>query len=692
MRAFRYFLLAAIVGIYGYVSYFHGIPFWTEVAQVRDLLPSQINTAYEECVFTDGLPVRGSRAVPVAELNTHDRNIVLGCAAESGSANFVRWALKDAKEPLSIESKYNGRWPVEWVAGWADGQAAVKILALLLEPNNAVWKTNSSASLMAALYGAKTVDAADYLVRHYPFLLEQNNRQSLSRDDIQNYFGLTLAQYHAYQKRLDLAEYFAGKGIKVAVPDQRFRHWLLDKDRNKLLDDKLDAFLTAHGVPPDERDNYGRTVLHAATVLHDEQLVAHYLVARGVNANVADRAGDTPLHEAARQNRLDLVKLLLARANPNARNHKGQTPLHEAFAAAAWDIAYVLLDKGARLDVRDNVGRTPLFACVSRGCPMLDRLAASGAAFDVRDNAGNSLLHEAAASNDTSGSMAQMLVARGAQVDAKNLEGKTALHIAADRNNHAMVRLLLDKGVSANAADNLGNTPLHLAHAPDIVEALLEAGANPDLANKGGMRPVNGTVARSRMLFHSPAQIRSKLDTLPRYFADIRVHGEYEQAVELATPTSGAIGRVIQGLGNSLSSGEVEFVPRGAALEFRVQQACQAGASLREGDEALMLDRLPVYSTWQELTVLEDKPRTFRAVIVPDKCELPTITPETIQTAIAQTQPAAIDKWQAATQACSRTEGRCTIFMRPVLRIQVKNAKEWREAGLLYTHEEEIQP
>ena len=77
------------------------------------------------------------------------------------------------------------------------------------------------------------------------------------------------------------------------------------------------------------------------------------------------------------------------------------------------------------------------------------------------------------------------LIARGADADAAQPDGTTALHWAAHRGDLGSVRALLDAGADVAATNRYGIAPLWLAaedgHA-SVVAALLEAGADPNTA------------------------------------------------------------------------------------------------------------------------------------------------------------------------------------------------------------------
>ena len=132
--------------------------------------------------------------------------------------------------------------------------------------------------------------------------------------------------------------------------------------------------------------------------------------------------------------------------------------------------------------------------------PVAAALVLSAAAFASAQAAPD--LTAAVRAGDVAGVHA--LVAAGADVNAPQGDGATALHWAAHRSDHETAALLIAAGADVDAANALGATPLWLAatngSAP-LVARLLEAGADPNVnltmgeaplmaAARGGSRPV----------------------------------------------------------------------------------------------------------------------------------------------------------------------------------------------------------
>jgi ankyrin repeat protein len=116
--------------------------------------------------------------------------------------------------------------------------------------------------------------------------------------------------------------------------------------------------------------------------------------------------------------------------------------------------------------------------------------------YDTKGSDGMTPLHVAAAlgQKDT----VLVLLAKGADVNAKSNDGETPLHVAAITNNKDVAELLLAKGTGIDAKDAHGVTPLYHAAArggKDMVELLLTKGANINVKTDDGKTPLSVALA-----------------------------------------------------------------------------------------------------------------------------------------------------------------------------------------------------
>jgi uncharacterized protein len=250
------------------------------------------------------------------------------------------------------------------------------------------------------------------------------------------------------------------------------------------------AALAEAGADLDATDPDGSTALVLAAINGHADVVA-LLLEKGANPNVADRTGMTPLYAAVDLHTMQLgfgrpdpppsvvagsvemVKALLAHgANPNARLSsrilkrvytagdgklgKGATAYMRAARAGDVPLMKILLAAGADPALAQENGNTPLLLAAGLGFrgPIggtermaLDAIAFSleqGADLNAANAAGETAVHMAATTNfaesgTSEGSLAivTFLVERGARLDIRNKQGRTALESVLRAKEHS---------------------------------------------------------------------------------------------------------------------------------------------------------------------------------------------------------------------------------------------------------------
>jgi ankyrin repeat protein len=130
----------------------------------------------------------------------------------------------------------------------------------------------------------------------------------------------------------------------------------------------------------------------------------------------------------------------------------------------------------------------------------LEKALADGAQIDATNEDGATKLtllckSKSGVMSKTEEAMALFLVDKGADLKNEDDDGGTPLHYAAGSGNHALIEVLLAKGIKPVASKKLQYTPLHYCtdtHAKDtwIWDTLLAAGNPIDAVNKWGDTPL----------------------------------------------------------------------------------------------------------------------------------------------------------------------------------------------------------
>lgn len=273
-----------------------------------------------------------------------------------------------------------------------------------------------------------------------------------------------------------------------------------------------------------DREQTGDTLLTAAVRRNDMDMVK-MLLKKGADVNASRRDRDyntsphymtatagfekrsesygqgTALFYAAHKKNAEMVKTLLAhKADPNIGNRSQNTPLHIAAEQGALEIVKLLTDrKRTQCDVTDKLHNTPLFYAVMNGHHnVVEHLLQEGADAKRVNRMQNTYLHASVQNRDQK--MVQLFLSHSVPVDAVNSKGQTALGLATPKvtahpgtpfqEQYDIVRQLIKAGadVDRQSQDN-GGTILHdVAHGGhvELVRDILNVGADPDICTDDG--------------------------------------------------------------------------------------------------------------------------------------------------------------------------------------------------------------
>jgi hypothetical protein len=114
---------------------------------------------------------------------------------------------------------------------------------------------------------------------------------------------------------------------------------------------------------------YGETQLHHCAENGFTSSVKRLLSIRNIIVNVKnDVSGYSPLHHAAIRGHIEIARLLLQNgAEVNVRSNHGYTPLHSAARNGHVDILHLLVENGANLEAQENTGWRALHSAAYRG-------------------------------------------------------------------------------------------------------------------------------------------------------------------------------------------------------------------------------------------------------------------------------------------------------------------------------------
>uniref|UniRef100_A0A8C9V2Y3 E3 ubiquitin-protein ligase MIB2 n=1 Tax=Scleropages formosus TaxID=113540 RepID=A0A8C9V2Y3_SCLFO len=382
--------------------------------------------------------------------------------SESGSKSAGGWLLSQ-----STELDHPGRLVIEAAHG-----SAAKVRDLVQKhPDKVDIKNQGKTALQVAAHQGH--------LEVVKVLLQANSSVEVKDED-----GDTALHYTAFGNQAEIARLLLGKGANVNLLNNSMctpLHIAVNKGFTEVV-----RVLTEHSADVNLQDSYGDTPLHDAIAKDFRNIIEILTAVPNIDFTQQNNRGFNLLHHAALKGNKLAAEMILARARQlvDVKKDDGFSALHLAALNNHRDVAEILIKEGrCDVNIRNNRNQTPLQLAVTQG-------------------------HS---------DVVQLLVAEGANVNAEDEEGDTAMHVALSRQQLAAAVAEGERSslyAQLSASGLLGNMELNMGAA--IACFLAQEGADISYANHKGKSPLDlvtdGAVLqliknfseKSRCQLHSP--------------------------------------------------------------------------------------------------------------------------------------------------------------------------------------------
>ncbi|QQR49310.1 ankyrin repeat domain-containing protein [bacterium] len=269
--------------------------------------------------------------------------------------------------------------------------------------------------------------------------------------------------------------------------------------------------LIGAGVDVNTTEDFdGATALHNAASFDYLSTRTSVLLELGANIHAVDNDNNTPLHIAACNGQVDVLKELLSHgADANARNNQGKTALHLAARNDKFLCLQALLEHDTNLGInaKDAKEETPLHTTAKHGSlQCLKKLInLNGIVIDVLNDNNNTPLYFAAYKGYAE--CVKILVEHGANATIRNNDNESAITIAATCNQTASLEELIIFNpeqcrqelatIDLNLPGYQGNTLMHIVVQNEhtrCLNMLLDLNANFMFKNAAGLNSIECAV------------------------------------------------------------------------------------------------------------------------------------------------------------------------------------------------------
>jgi RNA polymerase sigma factor (sigma-70 family) len=405
-------------------------------------------------------------------LSLKEKETVALPTSESKSATILRIENKAASTPQEKISEIQKSLNEALIRAVKDGKIEeirdllTKGADIHVRANKGMKGGSENWPLLAFAVEEKNLEIAKLLIEKGA---DVNAKGIITKSQDENEFFDSILAVAVRRESAEIVELLVSKGADVHFKGGNENLCILARARNL----ETVRFLLSHGEY--DKKELSQALVQAAAYLSLDVL----MLLKGSGAHFEETDGPTALVSAIEGRRLEAVKFVLNEGvDINAKLDEGWTPLLKAAERGSTDIFKWLIENGADIHARNESGSSVMMLVASRNKFECVKLLLEKGVDLTPDESTTAFLNASIAELDDKLATIKLLISKGADINAKDEYGRSAVRKAIQRGHSDLAMFLLDKGTVLDSAEGAAVLRLAVERVDfKIVKSLLKGSA-----------------------------------------------------------------------------------------------------------------------------------------------------------------------------------------------------------------------